>query len=60
MAHFRLGQGDNAKQWLDQANELHAKLTAGKETYFSWLAEWWWDGVEFENLLSEANALIGG
>ncbi len=59
MAHFRLGQGDNAKQWLDQANELHAKLTAGKETYFSWLAEWWWDGVEFENPLSEANALIG-
>jgi hypothetical protein len=58
MAHFRLGQVDKAKEWLDKASQWYAKQTAGEETHFGWVAEWWWDGVEFENLLSEAKALI--
>jgi tetratricopeptide (TPR) repeat protein len=58
MAHFRLGQVDKAKEWLDKASQWYEKEIAGKETHFGWVAQWWWDGVEFENLLSEARALI--
>jgi serine/threonine protein kinase/predicted Zn-dependent protease len=58
MAHFRLGRRDQAKEWLDKANRWYAEQTAGQETRFVWVTEWWYDGVEFENLLDEANKVL--
>jgi serine/threonine protein kinase/Flp pilus assembly protein TadD len=59
MACHQLGQKDKAREWLQKASQWHVKERAGQpESVFIWNTEWWYDGVDFENLLSEAKGLL--
>jgi tetratricopeptide (TPR) repeat protein len=59
MTCHHLGQEDKAREWLLKASQWYAKEREGQpESVFIWRTEWWYDGVDFENLLSEAEGLL--
>jgi tetratricopeptide (TPR) repeat protein/tRNA A-37 threonylcarbamoyl transferase component Bud32 len=59
MACHQLGQKDKAREWLQKASQWRAKERAGQpESVFIWHSDWWYDGVDFENLLAEAKGLL--
>jgi hypothetical protein len=59
MTCHQLGQEDKAREWLLKASQWYAKEREGQpESVFIWRTDWWYDGVDFEILLSEAEGLL--
>jgi WD40 repeat protein/tetratricopeptide (TPR) repeat protein/serine/threonine protein kinase len=61
MAHHRLGQKKEARDWLDKAVQAMDKMNQQRfQRDALTLGITWWDWVEFELLRREAEALIKG
>jgi WD40 repeat protein/serine/threonine protein kinase/tetratricopeptide (TPR) repeat protein len=59
MTHHQLGHADEAKKWLDKANEYHRQVTETSDEPLKVTKQpYWQDWAYFELLLREANALM--
>ena len=59
MACYQMGQENTAREWLLKASQWYEKERKGQpESVFVWNTEWWYDGVDFENLLTEAKEML--
>lgn len=59
MAHHRLGNHEEARRWLERAHwEKGDAARGGKPGKMVGSSVPWWDRVEFQLLLHEAEALV--
>ena len=56
MAHHQLGQGVEAAQWLDKANEQADEAIANETAAYNW----WHGRITLQILRGEAEALLSG
>jgi hypothetical protein len=58
MAHHRLGHRDEARQWLEQARGRRGDARSRRWVQYFTSSGAWWDRVEFQLLLREADEMI--